>query len=151
MADEAPEGSGRRPRRGLSESSQRALDRMAHRLASELELPREASFTAARAILCAVERRVAGDDGLEIETLLPPDVTGLFARCERHYETDAKTVTSQQFLRDLGAELSMDEGELERAVRGVLEVLREQLDETDQESLQLQLPPDLVALWQRAV
>jgi uncharacterized protein (DUF2267 family) len=134
------------------EKSEQETNIWLNEIGERLETPdRRKAFNALRATLHAVRDRVGADNALHLAAQLPLIIKGLFFENWRPSETPTREREKDTFLANVDAEITRGLGvEPERAVRAVLEVLADHIDQAEITKLQALFPENMRDLWPEA-
>lgn len=118
------------------------------RLCANGKLPEDMAERAAVVVLGHLERRLMGDEALDMEAQLPQKLQSLL------YQSGTRGLGPEkfsraEFVRRVADDLGMSESEAEPVIRSVLITVGEQISEGEMEDILHQLPLEFSDLFRR--
>ena len=115
------------------------------------EISEDLAEKSAVAVLCALERRIHPGEAKDLESQLPLKLRELVRRCDTHAGVPPHTIHRAEFVGMVAEELAVPADRAEHLILSVFHALRAQVSPGEARQVEGQLPPDLRALWNRAL
>lgn len=100
-------------------------------------------------VLCALDRRIRGEEARQLHAQLPSKLRELVQRCELHAGEKPEKFDREEMFEAVASDLGRAAGEVEGIVRTVFLALRSHVSEGEAEDVASQLPQDIADLWMR--
>lgn len=110
-------------------------------------LAEEKARDIAAAVLCVLEQRLSGGEGIKLANELPSPLRAMVQRCEKHPNDNPERFGAREFIDRVSQHLEGSVSDVERVVRAVLVSIREQLSPREVAAVDSQLPVELRSLW----
>jgi uncharacterized protein (DUF2267 family) len=111
------------------------------------DLPQEELEKAAVSVVCALERRLTGDEVFDFESQLPAKFRDMLTRCERHEGAPPSKFGLAELYKMVGDDLGKSQDEVVGIVRATILALKGQITQGEADDVASQLPGDIKEIW----